>query len=67
VQGPNDVIGNAPVGVLSEDLQGAALKALNIPRSACRDYASKFSWDASADQFTQYLPEIENFPQLKSA
>ena len=67
VQGPNDVIGNAPVGVLSEDLQGAAIKALNIPRAACRDYASKFSWEASADQFTQYLPEIEDFPQLKSA
>jgi glycosyltransferase involved in cell wall biosynthesis len=67
VQGPNDVIGNAPIGVLSEDLQGAAMKALNIPRDACREYASKFSWEASADQFTEFLPEIDDFPQLKSA
>lgn len=67
VQGPIDVIGRASIGVLDEDLQGAAMRALNIPRADCRDYAAKFSWAASADQFTEFLPEIENFPQLKSA
>ncbi len=67
VQGPLDVIADSPAGILDEDLQGAALRALNIPRTTCRDYASRFSWEASAEQFMQHLPEIENFPQLKSA
>jgi glycosyltransferase involved in cell wall biosynthesis len=67
VQGPLDVIADSPAGILDEDLQGAAIRALDIPRETCRDYASKFSWEASAEQFMQYLPEIEDFPQLKSA
>ncbi len=58
VSGPIDVIGDAPVAVLSEDLQGAALAALQIPRDDCRAFAARFSWAASTDQFVQYLPEI---------
>lgn len=60
VMGPLDVIGNAPVGVLAEDLRAAALKALTISRDACRAYASRFSWVSSADQFLQFLPEISH-------
>jgi glycosyltransferase involved in cell wall biosynthesis len=56
VMGPIDVIGDAPVGVLSEDLGGAAIRALDIPRDACRTYAQKFSWSASTDQFLAHLP-----------
>lgn len=56
VTGPIDVIGTAPVGVLDEDLRAAALKALDIPRDACRDYALKFSWSHSIDQFLAHLP-----------
>ena len=59
VTGPLDVIGSAPVGVLSNDLQAAAMQALTIPRAACRAHASQFSWEASADQFLRYLPAIK--------
>jgi glycosyltransferase involved in cell wall biosynthesis len=58
VTGPLDVIGDAPVAVLSEDLQAAALAALKIPREECRAYASRFSWVHSTDDFVRYLPEI---------
>jgi glycosyltransferase involved in cell wall biosynthesis len=51
VTGPIDVIGTAPVGVLANDLREAALKALDVPREACRAYAEGFSWAASAEQF----------------
>lgn len=58
VTGPIDVIGNAPVGILDEDLRSAALGALRVSRSECRAYALQHSWQASTDQFLQYLPLI---------
>ncbi len=58
VTGPIDVIGDAPVGVLDDDLRAAAVGALAISRDACRDYALGFSWQASTDQFLQHLPVI---------
>ena len=60
VPGPLDVINGSPVGVLDEDLCGAAVRALEIPRGACRDYALGFSWQRCAQQFLSYvmpLPE----------
>ena len=39
VTGPRDVIGSAPVGVLSDDLRKACLEALDIPREACIEFA----------------------------
>jgi glycosyltransferase involved in cell wall biosynthesis len=51
VTGPRDVIGDAPVGALNEDLQAAALEALTIAPAACRAFACKQSWRASAEQF----------------
>jgi glycosyltransferase involved in cell wall biosynthesis len=51
VTGPLDVIGEAPVGVLAEDLRAAALAALSIPRDRCRAFAVAHSWQASARQF----------------
>jgi glycosyltransferase involved in cell wall biosynthesis len=56
VTGPIDVIGDAPVGVLDNDLKAAALKALHVSRTECRAYAEQFSWAASTDQFLKYLP-----------
>jgi glycosyltransferase involved in cell wall biosynthesis len=56
VTGPIDVIGNAPVGVLDDDLQKAALAALAIPRDQCRDYALRYSWTKSTDAFLAHLP-----------
>lgn len=59
VTGPIDVIGDAPVGVLDENLRRAALAALDIPRAGCRSYAEKFSWAASTDAFLAHLPTID--------
>ena len=59
VTGPLDIIGTAPVGVLDEDLRGAALAALHLSREACRNHALQFSWAASADQFLRHLPRLE--------
>jgi glycosyltransferase involved in cell wall biosynthesis len=52
VAGPKDVIGDAPVGALEEDLGSACLKALTISRAACRRFALGHSWEKSARQFT---------------
>lgn len=59
VTGPIDVIGDAPVGVLDEDLAGAAIATLTIPRQDCRAYAEQFSWAASTDAFLAHLPLID--------
>lgn len=55
VMGPKDVIGGAPVGVLDEDLRAACMKALQISRVACRDFALNHSWESSARQFVGHL------------
>jgi glycosyltransferase involved in cell wall biosynthesis len=51
VQGPLDVVGGSAVAVLDEDLRKAALHALRIDRSHCRDYAQRYSWRAATAQF----------------
>jgi glycosyltransferase involved in cell wall biosynthesis len=51
VTGPRDIIGDAPVGILNEDLQLAALQALDLSRAACREHALKFTWAESAQAF----------------
>jgi glycosyltransferase involved in cell wall biosynthesis len=66
VQGPIDVVGSSSVGVLDNDLGAAALKALEIPRADARAYAAQFSWEASTDQFLQFLPRIDHFPHPRS-
>ena len=58
VHGPVDVIGKAPVGVLDQDLRQAALRALSIPRRACREFALRFSWRRSAEEFAGNLMPI---------
>ena len=55
VPGPLDVIGDSGAGVLDEDLQVAAVKALDVPRERCREHALRYTWGASADQFIQNL------------
>lgn len=55
VQGPADVIGDAPVGCLDQDLAVACRAALGTPRDRCRDYALGFSWEACARQFITNL------------
>jgi len=58
VQGPLDVLGEADIAVLDEDLQSACLAALRIPRDACRAFAKARSWRASAEQFLGNLAPV---------
>jgi glycosyltransferase involved in cell wall biosynthesis len=51
VAGPRDVIGDAPVGALDEDLQKACLGALKLSRADCRAFAEGMSWKAVAQIF----------------
>lgn len=51
VTGPVDVIGGSEAGVLSDNLEEACLKALEIPRDAALAHAATFTWEASARQF----------------
>ena len=55
VTGPLDVIGDAPVGALDDDLRRACLDALDVSRIACRAHALGFSWARSAEQFLANL------------
>ena len=71
VTGPIDVIGTAPVGVLDSDLRTAALKALDVSRSASRSYAEQFSWAKSTEQFLEHVwrgrAEVLEAPHLDIA
>jgi glycosyltransferase involved in cell wall biosynthesis len=62
VQGPLDVIGEAPVAALNENLALACREALAIPRDACRAFAESRSWRSCTQQFLSNLavePPIE--------
>ena len=58
VTGPRDVIGKAPVGVLSDDLRTACLEALRIPRQACVEFAAGHTWQASARVFVDHALNV---------
>lgn len=65
---PRDVIGEAPVGALDEDLARACLGALECSRADCRDFALGMTWEASARIFldavttaTQAAPRRRDF------
>jgi len=55
VPGPVDVIGSSGVGVLDDDLDAAAMAALEIPRERCREFALRHSWRACASQFLNHV------------
>jgi glycosyltransferase involved in cell wall biosynthesis len=55
VTGPRDVIGDRPIGVLSDDLRAACLDALSVSRERCRAFALTHSWETSARQFNGHL------------
>ena len=52
---PRDVIGDAPVGMLDEDLRRACLGALECSRQDCRDFALGMTWAASARIFLDHV------------
>jgi hypothetical protein len=55
VAATRDVIGDAPVAALDEDLRTACLDALALSRDACRAFAETMSWDESARCFLANL------------
>jgi glycosyltransferase involved in cell wall biosynthesis len=59
VAGPIDVIGDAPVGCLDENLAAAAAKAQTLSPDACREHALRFSWRRSAEQFIANLVPLK--------
>jgi glycosyltransferase involved in cell wall biosynthesis len=52
---PRDVVGNAPVGVLDENLRLACLGALECSRQDCRDFALGMTWGTSARIFLEHV------------
>ena len=54
---PRDVIGDAPVGVLDDDLQRACLGALDCSRQDCREFALRMTWAESARIFLEHVGE----------
>lgn len=58
VTGPVDVIGDASVGILSDDLRDAALRALHLSPEDCRAHAARFSWQAVAEAFLGHVRQI---------
>ena len=54
---PRDVIGDAPVGQLDDDLQRACLGALECSRDDCRDFALSMTWEASARIFLAHVTQ----------
>ncbi|WP_420393115.1 glycosyltransferase family 4 protein [Acuticoccus sp.] len=61
--GPVDVIADSGTGALDWDLKRACLAALSIPRSRCRAYAERFSWEASVRQFWDNLQTANTQPR----
>ena len=59
VAGPRDVVGDAPVGLLSDGLGDACLRALKIPREDCVAFARQHTWEASAKAFIQHMASFE--------
>src|ERR1700677_1491759 len=58
VTGPKDVVGDCPIGALDEDLAHACMKALSLPRDACRKFALDYSWENSARQFLGHVRKV---------
>src|SRR5262249_263521 len=52
---PRDVVGNAPVGVLDDDLRLACLGALACSRPLCPDFPLATPWRTSPRIFLEYV------------
>jgi len=55
VTAPRNVIGEAPVGMLDNDLRRACLDALECSREECRAFALKMTWEESARIFLEHV------------
>jgi glycosyltransferase involved in cell wall biosynthesis len=58
VEGPLEVIGNSPAGVMHEDLRTACLQAIACDRNAARERALEFGWQAAAALFVRNLAPL---------
>jgi glycosyltransferase involved in cell wall biosynthesis len=54
---PRDVIGQANVGFLDEDLRRACLDAIGCSRDECRDFALGMTWATSARIFLDHVTQ----------
>lgn len=57
VVGPRDVIEHGKTGILSDDLQNAAIQAMGLNSENCQRAAQKYSWAESARQFLQNVSQ----------
>lgn len=55
VTGPKYIVREGINGCLDADLRAAVLRALLISRTACRQYAANYSWEACTRQFLSNL------------
>jgi len=60
VEGPIDVVADGRSGILDQDLSAACFKALNLKRSAVREYALAYSWTAATQQFVSHLQPVRS-------
>jgi glycosyltransferase involved in cell wall biosynthesis len=58
VTGPRDVIGDAPVGALRDDLREACLAALQLSPQHCLQFAASQTWEASALAFVNNISQV---------
>lgn len=58
-QGPLDVVGTAPVGVLDRDLGRAVRGALMLDPAECRRHALKFTWQACARTLLHHVEPLD--------
>lgn len=59
VEGPLDVVGQCGAGVLSDDLEDACRRALQVPRHAAIARAQTFTWATATRQFSQALSPMQ--------
>jgi glycosyltransferase involved in cell wall biosynthesis len=59
VSGPRDVIGDAPVGSLRDDLREACLAAIELSPEECRAFALTRSWESSARAFLDHVKVVD--------
>ena len=58
--GPVDIVPGSGAGFVGDDLKQACLDCLALDRAAVRQYAMKYSWRASAEEF---LRNLQPYPE----
>lgn len=66
VMGPQDIITDARVGCLDEDLHRAAMTALTLKGADCVDFSRKYTWDVSIGQFAANMRSAVHRFQMAS-